>query len=66
MHLKMHSLVGTSGTFGADLLCLEARKIEQLIKSFLTDDFLLDVDYVEKIIIRALESGVEDDIIFAV
>lgn len=49
IHLKLHSLVGTSGTFGADLLCLEARKVEQLIKSFLKEDIKLDVDYVEKI-----------------
>ena len=49
MHLKMHSLVGTSGTFGADLLCLEARKIEQIIKSFIRDDFILDVDCIDKI-----------------
>ena len=49
LHLKLHSLVGTSGTFGADLLCLEARKVEQLIKSILDGDVALDGGYIKKI-----------------
>ena len=37
LHMKIHSLVGTSGTFGASTVSITARKLEDYIKPFLQD-----------------------------
>ena len=49
LHLKIHSLVGTAGTFGASIVSNNARKLEKHIKLLLNKELILDNDVIEEV-----------------
>lgn len=49
LHLKLHSLVGTAGTFGAFVVSNTSREIETLVKSLLKNDLTLNHDVAKKV-----------------
>ena len=49
LHIKVHSLVGTSGTFGASMVSTAARKLEEQIKLLLNGSLVLNSDIEEQI-----------------
>lgn len=49
IHLKLHSLVGTAGTFGATAVSNHVKKIENYIKSFLNNELSLDAVVIEEV-----------------
>ena len=49
LHFRLHSVVGSSGTFGLSALSQEARRLEQLAKAWLAETALPD-DAVARIV----------------
>jgi len=49
IHLAFHNLVGTSGTFGAEIVSLQAREIEQVFSALLSNDLSFNDDTVTRI-----------------
>lgn len=49
LHLKLHSLVGAAGTFGASIVSNNARKLESHVKLLLNNELTLDNDVIEEI-----------------
>ena len=49
LHLKIHSLVGAAGTFGASMVSIAARKLESEIKLLVNNEITLDSDVIEQI-----------------
>ena len=48
LHLKLHSLVGAAGTFGASIVSNNARKLESQVKLLLNDELTLDKAVIEE------------------
>ncbi len=49
LHLKLHSLVGSAGTFGAPMVSNSARKLEDNIKLLLSNEVILENTAIEEI-----------------
>ena len=49
LHLKLHSLVGAAGTFGASIVSNNARKLESQVKLLLNSELTLDNAVIEEI-----------------
>lgn len=49
LHLKLHSLVGAAGTFGAFVVSNTSRELETLVKSLLSNDLALTNDVVKEV-----------------
>ena len=49
LHLKIHSLIGSAGTFGASRVSIAARNLESPIKLLLNNEIILDNDFIEQI-----------------
>ena len=49
LHLKLHSLVGAAGTFGAPMVSNSARKLENNIKLLLNNELILENIVIEEI-----------------
>ena len=49
IHLKLHSLVGTAGTFGATTVSNNASKLEKYIKLLLNNELILNVSVIEEV-----------------
>jgi len=49
LHMKVHSLVGAAGTFGASMVSISARKLEVKIKSLINDEIKFDSHAIEQI-----------------
>ena len=49
LHIKVHSLVGTSGTFGASMVSTAAKRLEEKIKLLLNGSLTLDSDVEDQI-----------------
>ena len=49
LHLKVHSLTGTAGTYGASMVSIAARKLESEIKLLMNNELRLDSDIIQQI-----------------
>ena len=49
LHLKTHSLVGTAGTYGASMLSIATRKLENMVKLLLNEEITLNEDIIEQV-----------------